>query len=433
MKKIESSAIQGDNRVLPLRDLDTFVIALILIKEFLLDFFGVGNAVNFLIIVLIAVALVKSGRVPSGRVLFPFFAALFLMIASFVAYGGEWGIALKNALRIVQLFPYVFFIGHLFADRWELLKRIGPALLLLCNIILIINIIVMAVQYYRPGVIVAWDSGPELYGPDVICGLFGKGSTHAVAMLSSFVVVNNAVYARRKRPRGGSMYNVMMLIASLAVALINDNKALFLLLPLYIFCFGVIYLGLSRRRGNSRKVIRSCIVVIAALGLAVVFSYMMFDWFKRIVDSTIISSLEMILNSLSGDAYVNGSNERFKQIGYALSIASSWLFGEGIGITDFYQEGYHGFSFFGQSDYGSMIIICGVWLYLAVIAFYTSALSDAVGPEGMTRSNLIIVVVVMLLVMSVYSQIFTQVRFGIPFLMMAASLEFYAKYRGVEE
>lgn len=427
MNSAELNAMRNKGAYFSVGDLDLLIIALIFIKEFLLDFFGIGNAVNLLIIVLITITLFKAGGASSKRVLIPLVAALALMCISFIACGGEWDVALKNALRLAQLFPYGLFVSHFLTERWEFMRRIAPALLVVCNIVLLINLIVMAIQYFIPGLLVAWDSGPELYGPDVICGLFGKGSTHAVAILSSMVIVNNAVYIGIKKSGKVFIYNVLLLMSSFAVALINDNKALFLLLPLYALCFGLIVFWLSRARGNKGGSAKKYILMAVTLIVATASLYSISDWFKDLIDSTVVNSISMILNSLSGDAYVNGSNERFKQIGYALSLGSSWLFGEGIGVADFYQEGYHGFSFFGQSDYGSLIIIGGVWLYLAVVAFYTSVLSDAVESTCVVKKSMIVIIVVLLLTMSVYSQVFTQVRFGIPFLMMVASLEFYVK------
>ncbi|MFR7749884.1 MAG: hypothetical protein ACLU1W_03590 [Collinsella sp.] len=82
------------------------------------------------------------------------------------------------------------------------------------------------------------------YFEDNISGLFSYASVHAVALYTSFVVLYNFVWIRRLRvlswPTLAIAYNVCLIVLSFYLATLNDNKALFIILPLVLVMFWLI-------------------------------------------------------------------------------------------------------------------------------------------------------------------------------------------------
>ena len=87
--------------------------------------------------------------------------------------------------------------------------------------------------------------------------------------------------------------------------------------------------------------------------------------------------------------------------------------------------GYRGFNHFGQSDFGSLVIMGGAWFYLLVICFYTKLFTKYCSVASGKRRMLIIAIISLLVLSSAFTQVFTQVRIAIPLLMLCYAFRVY--------
>ncbi|WP_143786343.1 hypothetical protein [Olsenella sp. An188] len=400
---------------------DAFLISLILAKEFLLDFFGMGNFINAIVCALILFRVCTySWRIPKYA-LIGMCIPLVLFILS-VAADGDPVIALKNALRISQVQFYGIYVLFLLKARPNYTVKLYESCGVLMNALLGLNCIIMLVQYSYPGIIQPVSDGNIISFEDNISGLFGYGSTHAVALFTVFVLVSDIPLIARSsgKKRVGIIFCTFGLAAlSLYIATLNDNKALIFVIALVLFVMLIVMMAFHLRTALK------ALVLIAIVGSVVsVVAFNLIPAFRSFVGG-IIWWAQAIVDAMRPDAYVNGSDERFKMIVYALSLPTSWILGEGIGSADFYQPGLHGFNHFGQSDYGSIIVLCGVWAYILLVAYYVAIFSAASSKKGLARAPLVCGLTILFVAISIYVQPFTQVRIAIPLLLLALAISMF--------
>lgn len=398
-----------------LKELDLLILGTLLAKEFLLDFFGTGNIVNAIICAMIVYRLSCDRWLPPKPLVFGLAICPMLLFIAFIMGGSPW-IALKNTMRIAQVQIYALYLYYLSVEQRDTFKKIYKSAGLLLNGILLINIVIMLIQYYVPGSFLAVGSGPEISAEDKISGLLAYGSTHAVALYTSFVVCYNINWisraAKNVKP-GLTLLTFLIVGSSLFVATLNDNKALIFFLFVSITLMFMIWVAC-----NPRKALRFGIPILFIVVVSCIFAYCSLPAFHIFVEENVLHVIEISRRAFRTDAFVNGSDERIKIILFALTLPTSWQLGVGMGKADLYQAGYFGFNHFGMNDYGSIIILGGIWAYLSLIAFYSYCIAAVNGKTQEERGVLILASVFLLLIGSVFTQIFTQVRIAIPELMI---------------
>lgn len=397
-----------------LNTLDRIILLGILFKLFIGDYLGIGKLLNLVLVVLMLLLLVIERRRMPRRLLLCL-PLLALPIFFSVIANQDIGNIAGNFLRIVQVAVYILYIYSNLIRHGDavpaLLMETAPAF----NLILIINYIIMCIQYAIPGVLIASHSGVDVMQVDVVCGLFAYGSTHTVALFTVFVVVLN-IFARisgLRKWHTNYVYQVSLALFSIVFAELNDNKALWFFLPLVLAMIGGVYLWLNRQFLGMRFSIAVALMVLVSFS-----AYWLLPMVRSFVDENLINSISIAMRAFSPTAYANGSDERFKIIAYAFSLPEFWMIGDGMGAAGLYEASYRGFPHFGQTDFGSIGILCGVWYYLYIIFMFARVLS-----AGYARRRLIRVPVLILIVcLSLYTQPFTQVRIAVPSAMLCIVL-----------
>ena len=129
-----------------------------------------------------------------------------------------------------------------------------------------------------------------------------------------------------------------------------------------------------------------------AVLLGIVFLlYICNSSFANFFDDNVLSLFDLVESSSSIGTDAVGSGERIAIIGYALNLASSWLFGIGLGAATFHEGAFCGFTHFGQADFGSLVCVsCGCRgrrpyvLYLSLVALAATA---TIYTQCFTRAN----------------------------------------------
>ena len=259
-------------------------------------------------------------------------------------------------------------------------------------------------------------------GVDAMSGLFGAASTHSVAIYTTFVVVYDlgAIQKGFYDKRMLVPYIAGLSLLSLYIATLNDNKALFFFLPLGVLLCWAIYIAFYHKTATVKT-----LLVVPLIACMLFLSYLGMPAVQSLVQDYIARSVNMAVNAWDLSSYVNGSDERFQMVAYALSLPAAWGFGDGFGMADMYREGYRGFNHFGQSDFGSIVILGGFWLYFLVLYFYVRVFSISSSPTQRKKPVLWAAMSILLAYSSVFTQVFTQVRISIPLILLGYALFVY--------
>ena len=395
-------------RYLGIDSWDGLLVILIFLKEFLLDFLGLGMLSNIVICIGVLARLTWSNELKRySRVLIVFAPSLLLQIYSrqnLIVYAG-------NVARLVQVLIYLAYFGYLINKYYSQLLNMNGRLLQIFNFVWLINIIIIVIQVLTHGLMVSPATGGAEIIEDTYSGLFGPKSTHAVALFTTFVAMIN-LRAVLMEPSCKSVRLYLLrfttvVILSLVVAGLNDNKALFLLMPVGLSVEIVISICCLQR--NRRTVIKALAVTIVGVFLLVCA----ISPLREKVGVLCKYFISTIARAIRPGAYSNGSDERIAIIARALSMPSSWLVGLGFGSGGMYQEGFCGFGHFGQSDFGSLVILGGLWFYLSITAVYVRVFLP-VGVNGKHRLGPALCLAVFILIGSLYTQTYSQVRIAIP-------------------
>lgn len=390
---------------------DKLILYLILVQVLILEFLGLGRYANWIILALILVRLVLSRwrlfDVPTA----PLFAVLAVILLFGWALGGSSSVLQSNALMIVYPAIYSLYLYLLCVNRRGCLESFLTHVTPLLNVALVINLAAMMVQLNSPGSIVAYhDASQEIsFYEDTVSGFFAYASTHTIALYTTLVLLLNIAAVRRRRAMGLSVtalrvYNIALIVVSFAIATLNDNKALFVFLPmvLLVLLFGDIATG--------RLKPSVALVGILLAGISLVLVYALVPALQIFITDQYFSLFEMTASSRDIGSSANGSNERIAILAYALGIPSTWGVGLGIGASGLYAAGYLGFRHFGQADMGSFLVLFGVWFATAYIWLFVRESSVLVRDSSSKHKAALYILLSCVVVMAmIYTQPFSNV------------------------
>lgn len=401
--------------------LDVVILVMILFKVFILEFLGISGLVGYAILILIAARLLFGGwKVP--LLLLTMLAVLVMLTAlSYVSGSNPSSVTASYNIQVLLTpFAYLLFLLFLRDTRPSLLRVGGVKRALLFNAIYIVNFIVMLLQaampYSFPAAAPA--AGQISFYQDLVSGFFMYASTHAVALFSLFAVLNNLNEANRQagaRKMTFIILAILVAVSALYVSTLNENKALFVLLP-----FGLlIYYAENLITADLGRVAR-CLIVALLLVLFGSVLYATVPTISFFVDENILSLLELIKSSTSVGTSAMGSNERVAIIQHALFLPSTWIFGTGLGDATLYEPYYQGFAHFGQSDFGSIVILLGIWYFALMVLFYVYAFAH--GRNGSKSAIFACTLVALVLVVAIYAQCFSRTNNAVCLMLVCLAL-----------
>lgn len=270
------------------------------------------------------------------------------------------------------------------------------------NIMWMVNLFVLGLQVAGTGFMIK-DSWLALnsYYADNCTGLFGASATHVVTIFTAFMVIYNLEMARVKIHSKISriifiIYIICTVLLMLFFSTLNDNNAMFVILPLMLVVYWGAGLKIQKKTvfTKVRKVLFPLLFAIICL---------------KLVPSLKSFFLNEVLEKINGvvnfqDTNQLGSVERLMIVEEALSSGFGWRLGKGIGSWSIIDENYAGFSHFGLSSIGSFVYLIGIWGYLIVCivhAFFLSKIS------GIKKKTYFVVCLGVVIILSVYTMYYT--------------------------
>lgn len=408
----------SENSIGPI--IDKLIIGLIMCKVFIFEFLGVAGYINTLILVFIAIRLLFSNWLIPKKLLLLVGIFVMLLIISYSAGCSVPGKAVYN-LRALQTFIfYALYIAMLKANRSTLLDFKKTTWIVFFNVVYVINCLIMLMQVLFPYSFMAAApaTGQIPFYDDLVSGLFMYASTHAVALFSCFVLL---IDMNRIRNADGELQipifccAVFVFVSALGMAALNDNKALFALMPIVLLLFYTESLSSV----IFEKVAKSLTFLVALL-LFIISLCAINSSFALFINDNVLSLFDLVKSSSSLGTGAVGSGERIAIIQYSFDMPSSWFFGIGLGAATFHEGYFCGFTHFGQADFGSLTILLGIWFLVVLISIYVLCVSCEC--RGRRLYVLLLSLWALALIAAIYTQCFTRANNSVLILFIGLAL-----------
>lgn len=400
--------------------IDSSILLLMYLQLVVLEFFGYGQILNKIVVVIILFRLLffKGRQWQFGLICGTGLCALYL--CSFL-FGDTLNASNAMSNFLMQLYPavYTYYIVFLCRNQPEFIDNCLKKGFWVFNVTMCVNIVVLLMQILVPYSInaVIADSNVIGYYEDTISGLFRYASVHVLCLFTIFIVLYDISF--RKQLKNKSVKNFLTILifvttaVSLYIAARSDNKAFFLLLPISLLAYW--FAGDMHYR---KKTMWICAGVFTMF-LTVFLIYNVNSSIRTFIDKNFTNTINIIINAHGLGSSANGSSERIAIISYALNKGSTWLSGTGFGSSYIYSSGYLGFNHFGQADFGSILILGGILYTTLLLVYYLKSFLLIVGQSSLkSRRPLTLAILVITFCVVVYTQCFTRTNLAITMILI---------------
>ena len=402
--------------------LDNTILLLMYLQLIILEFLGFGQMLNKVIALLIIVRLVISLKRRKIEFIIPVILIVLFLIGCLVGQEIHFNIMKSNFLMLFYSYIYLYYIFFLCKNKNGYIDTLLKKMFIPFNLTMVINIIVLFIQITHPYLITAKITSIEIdYLEDTISGLFAYGATHVVSLFTTFIVLYNFSYAKGIRKANVRkllrIYTCILILITSFIALFNDNKAFFILMPMILLIFW--YADKEKRSLRLNRIVMSCFI----LPIFLYVLYLLSVDFREFIDNNFLSLYRMILNSVNLGSMANGSNERIAMIFYALKCPDTYLFGKGFGSVGLYQAGVEGFRHFGQADFGTLLILGGVWFTSLLLCSYIKMLNGIIAKKKLNEV-VGVGIIIIVLILTAYTQCVTRTNCTMCLILIALSLRY---------
>ena len=339
-----------------------------------------------------------------------FIISLVLVVMSLLTTGGNDVFFLMTNIRSLAYSFFVLVIMMIVVERKnELVFELFEEHILFFNILLIINMIVVAFQAQGTGMFMRqeWLEGGQYI--DQVAGLFGDSSTPHLGLFTVLVMLINLSYARRHMQRYLKAifwgYTFLMMTLMGILSKYNDNTGYYIIMPMFLILYSL-YTTNMLTKYRSTRILKNIGYVV--IGVFVFVLFINLPAIREIRETYVDVRIYSLLNYQA--VGVTGSNTRLFQIYYGLTHDFGWLLGKGFATAELTCIEAHGFKFFGNCSMAGFVILGGVWLFLAYTMMYTNCLYDMVRGEEKKSVVLFFTVFVVLVIFSLYKPTYNDAR-----------------------
>lgn len=328
-------------------------------------------------------------------------------IWNYISLGGNLVFLASNMRTITTTTILLVYLSFMCRYRRDFITKFFKKKKFLFNVYMVLNVPILMLQLNGHTELSGRhpESLTNTFSADLVSGLFGYNGTGLLTMYFCFLMLYNFVQYKCeyiKQKQVFVLYNILLVGFVSFVAANSDNKALFVLAPLFLIVYLIVFKMnfyrniLQKIRSLFRYIIKGfCVFAIFIFGLQPAIGTL--DLISDIIEKT----QSGLINANA--AY--GSAERLGIIVYALNNPSIRWYGSGIAKHE-WQELYGlGFAHFGISDFGSFLCLGGILFILLLICFllavYRTVFKDKIA--GYTFFVLTIVVLIYTQPMTVVS------------------------------
>lgn len=323
---------------------------------------------------------------------------------NYLCYGGNENYISENINAIVATTAVFIYMSFMASYKREFMIDFLKKNKYIFNVYMAINIPILFLQLAGHTELAGRHqaSMTNTYSADLVSGLFGYNRSGLLTMYFCFLLLYNFVLYKKKIIKEKQLfvvYNIVLSSIILYVAANSDNKALFVLAPLFFIIYLVVF-QMSFYRSAIRKI--SILIRNVLVGM-VIFTVLAYA--TQPLLGTIDFIQDIFDKSLSGwnsaDAAL-GSAERLGMIVYAVNRTDILWHGAGI-ATHLWQEAYGlGFAHFGISDFGTFLCLGGVPFIVLMILFFITVYRRVFKDNAICYTFLVLTVIIL-----IYTQLMT--------------------------
>ena len=246
----------------------------------------------------------------------------------------------------------------------------------LLNLFWIANLIIVTIQCTGNGFMIKseWLDANSFY-KDQCAGLFGSCGTHKLSLFAIFMSVYNLSFANDISSGFKRKCLYIYIFATemwmLYISVLNDNKSLFVLLPVWLLAYYIIHATNETIVKNFYKLAK-LVPIIVLLVVVVIIILNTVPIITSFVQDYVIEAVIKI--ATLGQSGKKGSIERITIATDAIETGYGLLLGKGLGVaavSESISGNYLGYMHFSMSSIGTMTTLGGIWFYLSVCLFYT--------------------------------------------------------------
>lgn len=413
--------------------LDEIVFLLMLFQITIGSYLGLLRRLNPVIVFIILIMLIrqykKAGRLIKFLVPLIVFYILYFFNIMF-SNGHSMEYARRNLLVLTYPMIQVFYFTLL--SEKGMMKEILKKYYSLFNMLAIVSIIVGYMQYLFPGTFSAVNSTGKIntFLGDDVYGIFGYGQQHTFGLYLIFVLLQN-FQEIKKRSRSKTRLKVLsigMLVASSALFVMADNKAYFILLPLSLFVY-LIYDYLQKDAVSKKLKVWG-----RFLGILFLISvlYFVIPGVHSFLKNNVISTFEKAVYAINMGNEAYGTTERIAIIFWALRRPETWQLGLGYDQAMLFEgNNFLGFAHFGQADMGSLLVLGGIWMTIALIVYvyrcFNRMATGSIHVSFECHLSLMLYIIILL----VYTQLFSRVDNMMCIIMFICLLQSCGGTKGI--
>lgn len=290
---------------------------------------------------------------------------------------GDTSYLVYNLIQIIRPILILYTVYIISMEEKNIIFEVLQNSFVLLNCMWVLNLIILGFQVAGTGFMIkaSWLESNNYYA-DNCTGLFGGSATHIVALFTIFITIYNLEICKTKfsvvwKRKLIYMYTLLTLLLMIFYSTLNDNTAMFVLLPVFLVVYYIHRLKVINENLNYKTLkIVKYLIFLAVIIIILPFIPGVEDFFNNIV----LDKISGILNTQNTNQF--GSVERLAIAEYALENGFGWKFGKGIGTWNLMGDNYSGFVHFGLSSVGSFIYLLGIWGYLIICFIYTHFLSN---------------------------------------------------------
>ncbi len=306
----------------------------------------------------------------------PCFYAVFALGCLSIIFGSGNQYLVSNLIRWLK--PLIVLLSIIILDsnsKYDFRSALKSYFYLL-NFFWIVNLIIVSIQCTGNGFMIKQEwLASNWYYPDHCAGLFGANSTPKLSLFTVFMSIYNLDFAKEisSSYRRKCMYIYIFVtdMWMLYISTLNDNKTLFVLLPVYLLAYYIIHATNETIVKNFYKFAKSApVILLIAFALIIIINHI--ATMTSFIQDYVIESVARLVTF--GNVGTTGSIERVTIATDAIKAGYGLLLGKGLGaasVSEYLSGDYLGYKHFGMSSLGNMTTLGGIWFYLSVCLFYT--------------------------------------------------------------
>lgn len=341
-----------------------------------------------------------------------------------LGHSNHLDVFVSNILSVLYALLTVVYLAYMLNTRYSFVENIMNKFGVVLNGYFLLNIIVLLIQANFSGFMTGVSTWVNPMSEDLICGTFGYSCTPQLGLYSCFIILYNFYWIRfylkeEKSKKAMLIYNYCLIIFALAISMVNDNKAVFLELGIFM----LFYLYVNGTLGHKGKITRKgnkYVFMILAAGGSFLLLYYISPTIRSFFYDKIFYSFEKIFSELRSSEFAGyGSAERVYQVIYAFIRYNALGFGYGTGSFIWHAGKALGFNYFGQGDLGAFLCLGGMWFTLLVLVFMVyNGMAVVFGTNENKSYVYCCIVGAIMLFLMLYTQIVTTNTINLIFLFV---------------